>query len=108
MTPDALLFQALNGLASASSLFLVGVGLSIIFGVSRIVNMAHGSLYMLGIYIAYSFAAHFGGLGFWGGIIASALIVAAVGAAIEIVASCGGSIARPSCSSFSPLSPSCS
>ena len=62
MTIEALLFQALNGLASASSLFLVGVGLSLIFGVSRIVNMAHGSLYMLGIYIAYSIATKAGGM----------------------------------------------
>ena len=86
MTIDALLFQALNGLASASALFLVGVGLSIIFGVSRIVNMAHGSLYMLGLYIAYTCATKLGGaFGFWGGIIASTLIVAAVGAAIEML-----------------------
>jgi branched-chain amino acid transport system permease protein len=86
MTFDALLFQALNGLASASALFLVGVGLSLIFGVSRIVNMAHGSLYMLGLYIAYSCATKLGGaFGFWGGIVASALIVAAIGAAIEVL-----------------------
>jgi branched-chain amino acid transport system permease protein len=86
MTLDGLLFQALNGLASASVLFLVGVGLSIIFGVSRIVNMAHGSLYMLGLYIAYTFATKLGGaFGFWGGIVASALIVAAIGALIEIL-----------------------
>ena len=86
MTLEAFLFQALNGLASASSLFLVGVGLSIIFGVSRIVNMAHGSLYMLGLYIAYSFATKIGGaLGFWGGIVATTLIVSAIGALIEIV-----------------------
>ena len=54
MTFDALLFQALNGLAAASGLFLVGAGLSLIFGVTRIVNIAHGSLYMLGIYLAYT------------------------------------------------------
>ena len=54
MTFDAFLFQALNGLASASGLFLVGAGLSLIFGVTRIINIAHGSLYMLGIYIAYT------------------------------------------------------
>ena len=86
MTLEAFLFQALNGLASASSLFLVGVGLSIIFGVSRIVNMAHGSLYMLGVYISYSCATKIGGaFGFWGGIVATTLIVAAIGALIEIV-----------------------
>ena len=86
MTFSAFLFQALNGLSTASGLFFVAVGLSLIFGVSRIINIAHGSLYMLGTYIAYSFATQIGGaLGFWGGIIATALIVAVVGALIEIV-----------------------
>ena len=50
--------QALNGLASASSLFLVAAGLSLIFGVTRIVNFAHGSFFMLGVYVAYAFVAH--------------------------------------------------
>ena len=85
MTFSAFLFQALNGLSTASGLFFVAVGLSLIFGVSRIINIAHGSLYMLGTYIAYSFATHVGGvLGFWGGIIATALIVGVIGAFIEI------------------------
>jgi branched-chain amino acid transport system permease protein len=86
MTFDALLFQALNGLASASGLFFVAAGLSLIFGVTRIINIAHGSLYMVGIYLAYTFATKAGGsLGFWGGIVAAALVVAALGALIEIV-----------------------
>lgn len=86
MTLDAFLFQILNGLSSASGLFLIAAGLSLIFGVTRIVNLAHGSLYMLGTYIAYSFATKIGGVvGFWGGIVATALIVGAVGALIEIV-----------------------
>ena len=86
MTFDALLFQALNGLASASGLFFVAAGLSLIFGVTRIINIAHGSLYMLGTYLAYTFATKVGGgLGFWGGIVAAAMIVAAIGAVIEIV-----------------------
>jgi branched-chain amino acid transport system permease protein len=86
MTLYALLFQALNGLSSASGLFLVAVGLSLIFGVTRIINIAHGSLYMLGTYIAYSFATRIGGgFGFWGGIVATALVVGLLGALIEIV-----------------------
>src|SRR6202163_532358 len=85
MTLDALLFQALNGLASASGLFFVGAGLSLIFGVTRIVNIAHGSLYMLGIYIAYSIATKVGGgLGFWVSLVLAPLFVAAIGALIEI------------------------
>jgi ABC-type branched-subunit amino acid transport system permease subunit len=86
MTITAFLSQALNGLTGASGLFFVAAGLSLIFGVTRIVNLAHGSLYMLGTYIAYSFATRIGGaLGFWGGIVATAIVVGIVGALIEIV-----------------------
>jgi branched-chain amino acid transport system permease protein len=86
MNLEGLAFQALNGLASASGLFFVAAGLSLIFGVTRTINMAHGSLYMLGAYIAVTLATSVGGaLGFWGGIVASALIVGLIGAAIEIV-----------------------
>lgn len=74
----------LNGLASASSLFLVAVGLSLIFGVTRIVNFAHGSFYMLGVYVAYSVATAVGGaLGFWGGVVVAGLAVAVVGVVAE-------------------------
>ncbi|HEY9215086.1 MAG TPA: branched-chain amino acid ABC transporter permease, partial [Ancylobacter sp.] len=86
MSLDALLFQAVNGLASAAGLFLVAAGLSIIFGVTRIVNMAHGSFYMLGIYLAASIARSWpGALGFWGGIVVAVLVVALIGAVTEIV-----------------------
>jgi ABC-type branched-subunit amino acid transport system permease subunit len=86
MTLDAFLFQALNGLSTASGLFFIAAGLSLIFGVSRIINIAHGSLYMLGTYIAYSLATQVGGaLGFWGGIAATALAVGLIGAVIEVV-----------------------
>jgi branched-chain amino acid transport system permease protein len=78
--------QFLTGLASAASLFLVASGLSIIFGVTRIVNFAHGAFYMLGAYVAYSLTERFSGaLGFWGGILAAALIVAAIGVLVEMV-----------------------
>ena len=86
MNLAGLAFQALDGFASASDLFFVAVGLSLIFGVTRTINMAHGSLYMLGAYVAVTLATSVGGaLGFWGGIVASALIVGLIGAAIEIV-----------------------
>jgi branched-chain amino acid transport system permease protein len=86
MSLEAFLFQALNGLASASGLFLVAAGLSLIFGVTRIVNIAHGSLYMVGTYVAATIATRIdGALGFWGGIVATALLVGLIGALIEIV-----------------------
>ena len=57
------------------ALFLVAAGLTLIFGVTRVVNFAHGSLYMLGAYIAYSLVATFGRgpLGFWGAVVLAAL-----------------------------------
>jgi len=83
---SGLLVQLLNGLAGASSLFLVGAGLSLIFGVTRIVNFAHGSFFMLGVYIAYSLVERLGaGLGFWPALALSALAVGAIGALVEVL-----------------------
>lgn len=78
--------QFLTGLASAASLFLVASGLSIIFGVTRIVNFAHGAFYMLGAYVAFTLTERLSGtLGFWGGIVVAALAVAVLGVLIEMV-----------------------
>ncbi len=67
---DFVFAQFLTGLAGASSLFLVASGLSIIFGVTRVVNFAHGAFAMLGAYVAYTLTARFtGAVGFWGGIL---------------------------------------
>ena len=77
--------QFVTGLASASSLFLAACGLSIIFGVTRIVNFSHGAFYMLGAYVAFTLTERFsGGFGFWGAIALASLIVAAVGSVIEV------------------------
>ena len=77
--------QLVNGLAGASALFLVAAGLTLIFGVTRVVNFAHGSLYMLGAYIAYTLVAALprDPLGFWTAVLAAALVVALIGAPIE-------------------------
>jgi len=87
MSLPSILIQLLNGLASASSLFLVSAGLSLIFGVTRIVNFAHGSLYMLGLYVAYSLIEMLGRtpLGFWGAVALAALAVGLVGIVIEVL-----------------------
>src|ERR1700678_1018195 len=78
--------QFLTGLASAAALFLVASGLSIIFGVTRIVNFAHGAFYMLGAYVAFTLTERFSGvLGFWGGMVVAALIVAVIGVLVEMV-----------------------
>jgi len=95
MSFEGLAFAAVDGLASASGLFFVAAGLSLIFGVTRIVNLAHGSLYMLGIYVAVTLVTAMGVtdtgvgvrefLGFWGGIAVAALVVGIIGAVIEVL-----------------------
>ncbi|MEM8794512.1 MAG: ABC transporter permease, partial [Pseudomonadota bacterium] len=77
--------QFITGLANAAALFLVASGLSLIFGVTRIVNFAHGSLYMLGAYIGYSLMQVLpGAFGFWGSILLAGLAVGLIGVIIEI------------------------
>ncbi|NDC08394.1 MAG: ABC transporter permease [Oxalobacteraceae bacterium] len=88
MMLSSLLLQLLNGLAGASSLFLVAAGLSLIFGVTRIVNFAHGSLTMLGLYMAISVNAWLGtssAVGFWGSILIAAIGTALLGIVIEML-----------------------
>ena len=86
MSFSGFIVQLLNGLAGASSLFFVAAGLSLIFGVTRIVNFAHGSFFMVGIYLAYTLANQLGtGLGFWLSLVLSALAVGALGALIEVL-----------------------
>ncbi|MGE0735207.1 MAG: ABC transporter permease [Alphaproteobacteria bacterium] len=85
---DFYIVQFLTGLASASSLFLVACGLSLIFGVTRIVNFAHGSFYMLGAYFAYTISAKFFGNsfpGFIGSVVFASIIVGAIGIFVELV-----------------------
>lgn len=84
MSLSGLLSQLLNGLADASALFLVAAGLSLIFGVTRVVNFAHGSFYMLGVYLAWTFTTAFGdGAGYWAGLLLAALTTGLIGAAAE-------------------------
>ena len=86
MSLSGFLVQMLNGLASGATLFLLAAGLTLIFGVTRIVNFAHGSLYMLGAYFAWSFTARLSGVaGFWTSIALSALAAGLVGVFIEVV-----------------------
>jgi branched-chain amino acid transport system permease protein len=77
--------QVLTGLANASALFMVASGLSLIFGVTRIVNFAHGSFYMLGAYVGYSLMQVLpGAWGFWTSILLAGLIVGIIGIIVEI------------------------
>jgi branched-chain amino acid transport system permease protein len=78
-----LITQTLNGLFSAALLFLIASGLTLVFGVMRIVNIAHGSFYMLGVYVAYTVVARTQSLLL--GALAAVLVVAAVGFAVQRV-----------------------
>ncbi|MBI5569582.1 MAG: branched-chain amino acid ABC transporter permease [Desulfomonile tiedjei] len=54
MTKEYLLFMLINGLSEGMLLFIIASGLSLVFGVLRVINFAHGSLYMIGAFVAYS------------------------------------------------------
>jgi branched-chain amino acid transport system permease protein len=78
---------ALNGLVSAATLFLVAAGLSIIFGVTRIVNFAHGSLYMLGAYVCFTVWERLPGStwGFVAAVLAAMLVCGLLGVLMELL-----------------------
>jgi branched-chain amino acid transport system permease protein len=84
---DLIFGQFVAGLSYGSTLFLLSAGLTLIFGVSRIVNFAHGSLYMVGAYAASTLTAALPSTaaGFFAGVLLAAAAVALVGALIEIV-----------------------
>jgi branched-chain amino acid transport system permease protein len=77
--------QFLIGLSDASALFLVACGLSLIFGVTRIVNFAHGSFYMVGAYAAYAIISYLpqSFSFFWTGVLIAALVVGVFGFFVE-------------------------
>lgn len=74
--------QGLNALQLAMLLFLLSVGLSVIFGLLDFVNLAHGSFYALGAFIGYSIAERTGS--YWVAFVAAPLAVAAIGALLYV------------------------
>ncbi|MDP6526195.1 MAG: branched-chain amino acid ABC transporter permease [Kiritimatiellia bacterium] len=85
--PGCVVFQLLGGLSMAMVLFLIASGLSLIFGVLRIVNFAHGSMYMMGAFTAYWLVSRFAGTPghFWIALVLAPLVVALIGGAVEVV-----------------------
>jgi len=79
--------QSLSGLTAAMFLFLIASGLSLIFGVLRVLNFAHGTFYMLGAYCAFQIVQWIGldGGRFWLAALGAALAVAALGGIVERV-----------------------
>lgn len=84
MGSNLFIAQAISGLTSSMSLFLVASGLTLIFGVVNVFNFAHGSFYLLGAYFAYQLAA-VSGLGFWPGILLGTVGAGAAGALMEFL-----------------------
>ena len=83
MTVALFLEQILNGLQLGVMLFLMAAGLTLIFGVMGLINLAHGSLFMVGGFVCAAVAAWTGS--FWIGLLASLVAAAALGAIVEIV-----------------------
>jgi branched-subunit amino acid ABC-type transport system permease component len=79
------LAQFFSGLTAAMFLFIVASGLSLIFGVLRVLNFAHGSFYMLGAYVAWQITYWLSGVSgsFWLAVLGAALAVGILGGVIE-------------------------
>jgi branched-chain amino acid transport system permease protein len=82
---QALLGQMLVGLINGSFYAMLSLGLAVIFGLLRIINFAHGALYMLGAFIGYLLLVHLG-IGYWPALILVPLIVGVFGMAVERLA----------------------
>lgn len=83
------LIQLVNGLMEGMTLFLIASGLTLIFGVTRIINFAHGSLFMLGAFLTYELVPLIGPGSLWGffaAVLISAATVAAFGVLFEMAA----------------------
>ncbi|TME14777.1 MAG: branched-chain amino acid ABC transporter permease [Chloroflexi bacterium] len=76
----------LAGLSIAAVLFIVTAGLSLVFGALRVINMAHGSLYMIGAFVSWFVIVHLANalFGFWAALLVAPLITAIIGAVVEI------------------------
>jgi len=86
VTFEAIAGQTLSGISVGMVLFLIAAGLSIIFGTLKVLNLAHGSIYMLGGFLCYGFTSTFASVPgvFWWTLLAAPMIVGLVGGLIEI------------------------
>ena len=83
---SVLIVQFISGLSRAMVLFLLASGMTIIFGVMRVINFAHGAFYMLGAYLAFSLTQILAGpFGFWAALLISPTIVCIIGGLVEII-----------------------
>jgi len=75
-----MIIQLLNGLVYGSFLYVLSVGLVLIFGLRQVVNFAHGGFFMIGAYVAYAASLH---LGFWAALVVSVVLLAALGVPLD-------------------------
>jgi branched-chain amino acid transport system permease protein len=85
VSASSVLQQVMSGLTTAMFLFLIASGLSLVFGVMRVINFAHGSFYMLGAYLAWQGVQWFqpSGAAFWGAALMAGLTIALLGGIVE-------------------------
>ncbi|WP_298294235.1 branched-chain amino acid ABC transporter permease [uncultured Litoreibacter sp.] len=83
--PVLTFIQLLNGLTLGMSLFVIAAGLTLILGVLRVLNFAHGAFYMLGGYVCFSLVGFLSGFpgGFWLAVLGSGAVLAAMAYGIE-------------------------
>ncbi len=81
MDANTFLIQVLNGIQYGLLLFLVASGLTLILGIMGIINLAHGSFYMVGAYLAFSLSQYFGNL--WLAMAGGVVIAVAIGMLLE-------------------------
>ena len=81
MDANTFLIQVLNGLQYGLLLFLVASGLTLVLGIMGIINLAHGTFYMVGAYLAFSLAQYFGNL--WLAMAGGVVIAVAIGVLLE-------------------------
>ncbi|HKW71244.1 MAG TPA: branched-chain amino acid ABC transporter permease [Candidatus Dormibacteraeota bacterium] len=86
MTPGQILLFAVGGLTNAAYLFIVAAGLSLVFGALRVINMAHGSLYMIAAFVTVVIANQLGaGFGFWTGLLLAVAVAGVIGGIVEVI-----------------------
>jgi branched-subunit amino acid ABC-type transport system permease component len=86
MDPGKFMLFAVGGLSTAAYLFIVSAGLSLVFGALRVINMAHGSLYMVAAFLTVVVAGQMGAVGgFWTGLLVAVILTGLIGAVIEVM-----------------------
>ncbi len=83
--PVLLFIQLMNGLSFGMNLFIISAGLTLILGVLRVLNFAHGAFFMLGGYVSFSLVnlLDFSPLGFWFAVLGSAVVLGVLAWGIE-------------------------